>query len=148
MSRHKAGEEGRAGRPEKSSRRCRQEQARVNPGDGRVLPRDQNQAEAGAGTDEQRDKDDALAAEVVRQMSRRQRAADHCDHFRKADDAEREWRVCALVQLPAHRHGQHLLAEHGGEPSDEVKPEIADAQHRVVVRWRIFSRLFGFVHQS
>ena len=45
-------------------------------------------------------------------------------------------RVRPLVELPAHRHRQHLLPQGGDEPADEVERHIPVPQHgiRVVTR--------------
>ncbi len=42
----------------------------------------------------------------------------------------------SLIKLPAHRDCQHLLTEGGKKTCDEVKEEIAVAQHGIRVRRR------------
>ena len=81
-------------------------------------------------------------------MAGGQRAGDHRDHFREADEAERERRVRALVKLPADGHGEHLLADDGKQAAGEIQPEITQPEHGVVVRRRIFSGCCGFVHET
>ncbi len=80
-------------------------------------------------------------------MAGGQGAADHRDHFRQADEAERERRMRAFVKFPADGDGEHLLADDGEQPADEVKPEITQPEHGVVVRRRSFFCCVSLGHE-
>ena len=48
----------------------------------------------------------------------------HWRHLRQSDETERQRRMRAFVELPAHGHGQHLLPERGNQSSDQIEEEI------------------------
>src|ERR1017187_5802316 len=82
------------------------------------------------------------------ELAGHKKAKDHRGHFRQPDEAERERRVRALVKFPADGHGEHLLADDGEQTANEVKPEVAQPEHGVVVRRRILFCCVSLVHQA
>jgi hypothetical protein len=91
----------------------------------------QSEADAHHRHNQRRDEDDFFPAERVGEMSGGNRAENHRDHQRQADEGQRQRRVRPLVKLPVNRHDEHLLAERRDETPDEVARVIRVLQNRV-----------------
>ena len=61
-------------------------------------------------------------------MPRRKGKQEHGQHLRETDQTQRQSRLRALVEFPADSDGEHLLAERGNEPAEEVQAEITVAE--------------------
>ena len=131
IQRHEAGHKRRAGRPQKSPRRAEDNQAEVNPEYRRGKIGNQSEANARRRQHERRDEDDFFPAERVGEMSGGNRAKNHRNHQRQADERQRQRRVRPLVKLPVNRHDEHLLAERRDEAPDEVAGKIRVPQNGV-----------------
>ena len=86
-------------------------------------------------------------------MSRRQRKANdrHCKD--EADQSEGSGRMCAPVNLPLHRHGQHLPAEDGEKISRHIEIEVGKAKGGIGIMrrqsdWRNGRRRFVVIDES
>jgi len=62
---------------------------------------------------------------IIREVACGKREADHRDHLRKANEAERDGLVRAFVKLPADRNRDHLLPERSDETSNKIQKKIA-----------------------
>ena len=100
-----------------------------------------------------RDHDDMFAAVFVRQMSGGQRKANDWNREHQADQSERGGGMCAPVDLPLHRYGQHLAADDGEKISRHIEIEVGKAKGGIgIVRresdGRNGRRRFVLIHES
>src|SRR5882762_6880238 len=86
-------------------------------------------------------------------MSGGQRKANDRNREHEADQSERGGGMCASVNLPLHRYGQHLTADDGEKISRHIKVEVGKAKGGIgIVRrrsdWRNGRRRFVLIHES
>src|SRR6202035_744978 len=92
-----------------------------------------------------------FAAVFVRQMSRWQRKAHYRNHQHQTNQSEGSGRMCAPVNLPLHRYGQHLAANDGEKISRHIEIEVGKAKGGIgIVRrrsdWRNGRRRVVVIH--
>ena len=100
-----------------------------------------------------RDHNDMFTAVFVRQMSGGQRKANDRNGEDQTNQTERGGGMCAPVNLPLHRHGQHLAADDGEKISRHIEIEVGKAKGGVgIVRgpsdWRNGRWRFVLIHES
>lgn len=64
-------------------------------------------------------------------MSGGNRAKNHWNHLRQADQRQRQRRMRALIQFPVNGHDEHLLAERGDKSAGQIAEKIAITQNGV-----------------
>ena len=155
-ARNEARHERRARRPEKCPRRAKDGQANVSPKHRRGEIGKQSEGEAHHRQNECRDQDDFFPIENIGDMSGGNRAKNHRNHQRQADERQRQRRMRAPIKFPVNCHDEHLLAERRDQSSDEVARVIRVSQNGVgtFVHWfwrglvrQIFWR-FLIVHET
>src|SRR6476619_3931428 len=75
-----------------------------------------------------RNHDDMFAAVFVRQMSRGQRKANDRNREDQTNQTERGGGMCAPVNFPLNRYGQHLATDDSEKISGHVEIEIGKAK--------------------
>ena len=75
-----------------------------------------------------RDHDDMFAAVFVRQMSGGQRKANDRNGEHQTNQTERGGGMCAPLNFPLNRYGQHLTADDGEKISRHIEIEVGKAK--------------------
>ena len=78
-----------------------------------MLPRNQREPGRGEAAANLSDENDLSSAEAISQMSGGKRKPDHRDGDDQTDKTKSRGRMGARVDLPLHRHRQHLPADDG-----------------------------------
>src|SRR4026209_1951905 len=100
-----------------------------------------------------RDHDDMFAAVFVRQSSARQRKANDRNGEHQTNQTERGGGMCAPVNFPLNRYGQHLTADDGEKISRHIEIEVGKAKGGIgIVRresdGRNGRRRFVLIHEK
>src|SRR6476659_2835465 len=118
-----------------------------------MLPGNDSERSRSDRAEKLRDHDDMFAAVFIRQMSGGQRKANDWNREHQADQSKRGGGMCAAVNLPFHRYGQHLTADDGEKISRHIEIEVGKAKGGVgIVRRRSEGRngrrRFVLIHEK
>ena len=93
-----------------------------------VVPGEDAKRDGASGGEELGDDHDAAAVHVVGELAGGEREENDGEGADEADPAEGHGALGALVEIPADGDFEDLAADDGGDPTDEIKAEIAEAK--------------------